>query len=66
MLGCKPASTPMEVNVNLWCDNSHLLDDPGQYRRLIGKLVYLTVIRPDITFAVGVPSRFIHQPREVH
>jgi len=29
-LGCKPASTPMEANVDLWCDGSHLLDDPGQ------------------------------------
>jgi len=29
MLGCKPASTLMEANVNLWCDNSHLFDDPG-------------------------------------
>jgi len=26
ILGCKPASTPMKVNVDLWCDNSHLLD----------------------------------------
>ncbi|XP_020266498.1 uncharacterized protein LOC109841985 [Asparagus officinalis] len=67
LLGCKPASTPMEVNVDLWRDNSPLLDDAGRYRRLIGKLIYLTVTRPDITFAVGVFSRFMHYiPREVH
>jgi len=54
MFGCKPVSTPMEANVNLSFDNSHLLDDLGQYKRLIGKLIYLIVIRPDITFAVGV------------
>jgi len=65
MLRCKHASTPIEVNVDLWCDNSHLLDDPGQYRRLIGK-IYLTVTRPDITLAVGVLSRFMHQPKELH
>jgi len=52
--------------VDLWCDNSHLLDDPGQYRRLIEKLIYLIVTWPDITVAVGVLSRFMHQPREVH
>ena len=57
MLGCKSASTPMEANVNIWCDNSHLLDDPGQYRRLIGKLICLTITMPDMTFAVGVLSR---------
>jgi len=66
MLGCKPASTPMEANVDLWHDNSHLLDDPGHYKRLIGKLIYLTVTRPNITFTVGVLSRFMHQLREVH
>ena len=66
MLGCKPASTPMEANVDLWCDNSHLLDNPEQYRRLIEKLIYLIVTRPDITFAVGILNRFMYQPREVH
>ena len=65
MLGCKPVSTLMEINVDLWCDGSHLLDDPRQQRRLIGKLIYLTATRPDITFVVEVLSRFMDQPREV-
>ena len=52
--GCKLANTPIEANVDLWFDNNHTLDDPRRYRRLLGKLIYLTVIRPDITFAVGV------------
>ena len=44
LLGCKPSSTPMETGLlDLWCDGSHPLDDLGQYRRLIGKLIYLTV-----------------------
>jgi len=42
------------------------VDDHGQYRRLVEKLIYLTVTRPDIIFIVGVLSRFMHQPREVH
>jgi len=42
------------------------LDDQGRYRRLIEKLLYLTVTRPDITFAVGVLRKFIHRFREVH
>jgi len=33
---------------------------------LIEKLIYLTVTKPNITFAVGVLSRFMHQPKEVH
>ena len=31
-LGCKPASTPMEANVDLWCDGSHLLNDLDSIR----------------------------------
>jgi len=34
--------------------------------RLIEKLVYLMVARPDITFVVGVLRRFMHQRRETH
>jgi len=59
-LGCKPATTPMEANVDLGFDNSHTLDDPGRYKRLIGKLTYLTVTNLDITFIVGVLSKFMH------
>jgi len=33
---------------------------------LIWKLIYLTLIRPDITFVVGILSRFMHEPREAH
>jgi len=36
---CKLASTSMKANVNLWCDSSLPLDDHGQYRRLIEKLI---------------------------
>ena len=63
---CKHASTPIEVNVSLWFDNSNTLDDPEQYKRLIGKLIYLTVTRLDITFDIDVLSRFMHQHREAH
>jgi len=62
LLGCKPVSTLKEANVNLWFNDSHTLD-PGRYRRLIEKLIYLTVTSPDITFTVGVLSRFMYQPR---
>ena len=34
--------------------------------KLVGSLIYLTTTRPDITFTVGILSRFVHHPCEGH
>ena len=66
MLGSKPLDSPMDPNTKLLPDQGELLDDPGQYRRLVGKLNYLTVTRPDVAFAVSVISQFMDCPRKTH
>ena len=63
---CKPASTPIEINENLWFDGNHILNDLGRYKRLIEKLIDQTLTMTDITFAVEVLSRFMHQLKKVH
>ncbi|KAL5785970.1 hypothetical protein ACOSQ2_008362 [Xanthoceras sorbifolium] len=65
LLGAAPIDTPMEKGLKL-SDKSDLLKDSSQYRRLVGRLIYLTVSRPDRTYAVHVLSRFMHQPRKLH
>jgi hypothetical protein len=47
-------------------EEGELLKDIGQYQRLIGKLIYLTVTRSDIAFVVSLISQFIHVPRTTH
>lgn len=42
------------------------LTDKGRYQRLVGKLIYLSHTRPDISFAVGMVSRYMSQPTEDH
>ena len=45
MLECKPVDTPMDPNVKLVPGQGEPLRDPGRYRRLVGKLNYLTITR---------------------
>ncbi|KAK8914077.1 hypothetical protein KSP39_PZI023746 [Platanthera zijinensis] len=66
--GCKPADTPMDVNHKLSTHGSGtdpVLTNPEYYRCLVGKLIYLTVTRPDISFAVGVVPLMIGVPQLV-
>ena len=66
MLDCKPVDTPMDPNVKLIPGQGEPLRDPGRYRRLVGKLNYLTITCPDISFPVSVVSQFLHSPCNSH
>jgi len=47
-------------------NTGELLKDPCIYQRLVGRLIYLTITRPDITYSVHILSRFMHEPRQPH
>ena len=66
LLGSKPSAFPMEQNHKLALDNSVILNNPEAYRRLIGRLIYLTITRPDICYSFHILSQFMHQPRHGH
>uniref|UniRef100_A0A2N9HCG1 Integrase catalytic domain-containing protein n=1 Tax=Fagus sylvatica TaxID=28930 RepID=A0A2N9HCG1_FAGSY len=65
-LGARTASFPMEQNLKLTNQDGALLSDPSTYRRLVGRLIYLTITRPNIVFAVNILSQFMHAPRLPH
>ena len=66
MLGCKPVTAPMEQSLKLSKYEGEELKDPSSYKRLIRRLLYSTITRLDITFAVHRLSRFKAHPRKPH
>lgn len=66
LLAAKPVSFPLEQNHKLALDDSEYLTDVKQYRRLVGKLIYLSNTRPDLAYSIHVLSQFMHKPRKTH
>ncbi|CAL1371828.1 unnamed protein product [Linum trigynum] len=64
--GARPSGFPMEQNHNLTRPSDDILADVKGYRRLVGRLLYLTVNRPDISYAVNILSQFVHRPGPDH
>lgn len=55
-LGCKPLKLPLEQNFKCNKASGQSLPDPSSYKRLIGRLLYLTITRPDISYVVSLSS----------
>ena len=66
MMDCKTMATPMASNLKLLNDVSSETVDAMLYRQMIGSLMYLTNMRPDICFDVNTLSQFLIDMRNVH
>ncbi|XP_042038225.1 uncharacterized mitochondrial protein AtMg00810-like [Salvia splendens] len=66
LLGCKPSSVHMDPSKQLGQDAGEVMKESSKYRRLIGRLLYLCITRPDITFVVYKLSQYVSKPCEEH
>ncbi|GKB05201.1 ribonuclease H-like domain-containing protein, partial [Tanacetum coccineum] len=69
LLACKPSATPLEQNLvvsNEPTSTDPVIDNVTEYQKLIGKLIYLTHTRPDISYSVHCLSQFMHKPLKSH
>ncbi|KAG5219223.1 ion channel CASTOR [Salix suchowensis] len=65
MLSTKASPTPVDSKLKLSFAGT-ALTSPKYYQQLVGKLIYLTITRPDITYAVSLVSQFMHAPTVHH
>jgi len=59
---CKPIDSPMDSNQKLMKDQGDHFPDLKRYRRLVGKFIYLTITRSDLSYPMGVVSQFMQNP----
>ena len=64
-LRVKPCYSPMALGVHLTREGE-TFEDPERYRRLVGKLNFLIVTRPDIAHSISVLNQYMSAPTVDH
>ena len=64
MLDCAPMVTPLPLKIDKVQGQDQQFSDPSYFRRLAGKLQYLTLTRPDLQFAVNFICQQMHLPTQ--
>jgi hypothetical protein len=62
----KPITSPMAYSSALSAFTGDPMKDPSLYRSTIGSLQYLSLTRPDLSYAVNRVCQFMHRPLNPH
>jgi hypothetical protein len=62
MTDCKPISIPLEQNVKLSANEGDVVEDTTMYIYIVGNLIYMTITRLYLSYAIGVVSQFMQTP----
>lgn len=62
----KPCDFPMEQNHKLAESTAALFEKLDRYRRLVGRLIYLTITRPELCYSVHTLAQFMQAPTVDH
>ncbi|XP_021971955.1 uncharacterized mitochondrial protein AtMg00810-like [Helianthus annuus] len=65
LLDSKPVDTPLAASES-FLSKGEPFHDPTLYRSLVGALQYLTITRPDLSYAVNQVSQYLQSPTTSH
>ena len=66
MLNCNSAVTHFEVGLVFTDVEGNQSVDSTLYRQMVGSLRYICNSRPDLAYGVGVVSRYMEKPNNLH
>ncbi|KAK6146537.1 hypothetical protein DH2020_020406 [Rehmannia glutinosa] len=66
LLGCKPISTSTDSKFDPQAPTNTPLTDPSRYRRLIGRMLYWTITRPELSYSIHTLNQFLSKPTMAH
>ncbi|GKE93249.1 uncharacterized mitochondrial protein-like protein, partial [Tanacetum coccineum] len=66
LLDTKPSTIPLDLVLKLTMEGGEPISDPSIYRTLVGKLLYLTITKPGLSFSAQALSQFLQQPTTLH
>jgi hypothetical protein len=62
MISYKLISIPLEQNAKLSVNEGDLVEDTIMYKHIAGNLIYMTIPKLNLSYAVGVASQFMQTP----
>jgi len=66
MADWKPISVPLDQNGKVSIYAGCVLEDPTMYMKMVGSLIYITISRPDLSYAVELVSQYMQVLRKPH
>lgn len=65
--GAKSREVPLDLSKKVVLEeNNELMEELGRFQRLVGRLIYLTMIRPNMSYAAQFLSQCMSAPRHSH
>lgn len=64
--GCKSALTPLPQGIQLTAVGDGLMPNPDKYGQLVGRLLYINLSRPDMSYVVQQLSQFVRMTLVQH